>query len=70
MLFLTRRISEIVMIGDEVSVTVVGVRGNEVRLGINAPRSVAVYREEIYERIKRGLPLPAALNGTDPFNRK
>lgn len=41
------------MIGDEVSITVLGVKGNQVRLGINAPRSVAVHREEIYRRIKR-----------------
>ena len=53
MLILTRRVGESVMIGDEVSITVLGVKGNQVRLGINAPRSVAVHREEIYRRIKR-----------------
>ena len=53
MLILTRRMGESVMIGDDVSITVLGVKGNQVRLGINAPRSVAVHREEIYERIKR-----------------
>jgi carbon storage regulator len=53
MLILTRRVGETVMIGDEVTVTVLGVKGGQIRLGINAPRSVTVHREEIYERIKR-----------------
>ena len=53
MLILTRRVGETVMIGNEVTVTVLGVKGNQVRIGINAPKSVAVHREEIYERIKR-----------------
>jgi carbon storage regulator len=52
MLILTRRVGETLMIGDEVTVTVLGVKGNQVRMGINAPRSVAVHREEIFERIK------------------
>jgi carbon storage regulator len=52
MLILTRRVGESVMIGDQVTVTVLGVKGNQVRLGVNAPRDVAVHREEIYERIK------------------
>jgi carbon storage regulator len=52
MLILTRRVGETVMIGDEVTVTVLGVKGNQVRMGINAPRTVAVHREEIFERIK------------------
>lgn len=52
MLILTRRVGETLMVGDEVSVTVLGVKGNQVRLGVNAPKDVAVHREEIYERIK------------------
>jgi carbon storage regulator len=52
MLILTRRVGETLMIGDEVTVTILGVKGNQVRVGINAPKSVAVHREEIYERIK------------------
>ena len=53
MLILTRRVGETLMIGDEVTVTVLGVKGNQVRIGVNAPKDVAVHREEIYERIKR-----------------
>ncbi len=53
MLILTRRVGETVMIGNEVTVTVLGVKGNQVRVGVNAPKDVAVHREEIYERIKR-----------------
>ncbi|MCP5327723.1 MAG: carbon storage regulator CsrA [Sinobacteraceae bacterium] len=52
MLILTRRVGETVMIGGEVTVTVLGIKGNQVRLGINAPKDVAVHREEIFERIK------------------
>jgi len=55
MLILTRRTGETVMIGNEVTLTVLGVKGNQVRIGINAPKSVPVHREEIYERIKREL---------------
>lgn len=53
MLILTRRVGETLMIGDEVTVTVLGVKGNQVRLGVNAPRDVAVHREEIYNRIQQ-----------------
>ena len=52
MLILTRRISESLMIGDEVKITVLGVKGNQVRIGIEAPKDVAVHREEIYRRIQ------------------
>jgi len=53
MLILTRRVGETLMVGDEVTVTVLGVKGNQVRIGVNAPKDIAVHREEIYDRIKR-----------------
>jgi carbon storage regulator len=58
MLILTRRVGETLMIGDEISITVLGVKGNQVRIGINAPKDVTVHREEIYQRIHQD---PAAL---------
>ena len=64
MLILTRRVGETLVIGNEVTVTVLGVKGNQVRIGINAPKHVTVHREEIFERIKREQhPEEAAASG-------
>ena len=52
MLILTRRVGETLMVGDEVTVTVLGVKGNQVRIGVNPPKEVSVHREEIYMRIQ------------------
>ncbi|EPK1294223.1 carbon storage regulator CsrA [Pseudomonas aeruginosa] len=53
MLILTRRVGETLMVGDDVTVTVLGVKGNQVRIGVNASKEVAVHREEIYQRIQK-----------------
>ena len=53
MLILTRRVQEALMIGDDVTVTVLSVKGNQVRIGVNAPKDVSVHREEIYQRIQK-----------------
>jgi carbon storage regulator len=64
MLILTRRVGETLMIGDEVTVTVLGVKGNQVRIGVNAPKHVAVHREEIYDRIKQEQIKPDGTHST------
>ena len=66
MLILTRRVGESLMIGDNVTVTVLGVKGNQVRVGVEAPKDVAVYRRELYERIRTAKAAPAEHTNGDP----
>jgi len=68
MLILTRRINETLNIGDDVQVTVLGIKGNQVRIGINAPRDVPVHREEIYQRIKREERVDSGDSGQDDYS--
>jgi carbon storage regulator len=65
MLILTRRVQEALIIGDDVTVTVLSVKGNQVRLGIDAPRDVEVHREEIYHRVKQGETSPRIQDDSD-----
>ena len=65
MLILTRRVGESLTIGDNVTVTVLGVKGNQVRVGVDAPREVAVHRQEIYERIQADKAKPSAAEQTN-----
>ncbi|MEM9744248.1 MAG: carbon storage regulator CsrA [Pseudomonadota bacterium] len=69
MLILTRRVGETLMIGDEIKVTVLGVKGNQVRLGVSAPKNVSVHREEIYDRIQKEVDDAGAVKLTPKNNQ-
>ena len=64
MLILTRRVGETIVVGDDISITVLAIKGSQVRLGVTAPKSVAVHREEIYERIQKEIAADQKANGT------
>ncbi len=65
MLILTRRVGESVVIGGDVTITVLGVKGNQARIGVNAPKEITVHREEIHERIKRESATQAARSAVE-----
>ncbi len=67
MLILTRRVGETIVIGDDVVVTVLGIKGNQVRIGINAPKDVSVHREEIYQRIQKEKDTGTETNESAPM---
>ena len=65
MLILTRRIGEMLMIGDEIKITVLGVRGNQVRIGIDAPKDISVHRKEVYDQVNEDDDLPKVEKGNE-----